>query len=141
MSVGNSLQAYSSLYLAQRIYNNNPNSSSSSSSRKTKPPAKTSSSSDLTTATSNSTATPLSARTFGTWTIMTAVVRLAAAYNIDNPVAYQLALASYVVAWLHFTSEWLVFKTARWNSALAGPVCISTGSIVWMVAQRGYYLK
>lgn len=82
----------------------------------------------------------LSSRIFGTWTIISAIVRLYAAYNISNPQLYQLAICAYAVAWAHFMTEWLVFKTAAWGRGLAGPIFISTGSLVWMLSQWGYYV-
>ena len=85
--------------------------------------------------------TALSSRLFGTWTVVSAVVRLYAAYNISNPQLYQLAIWSYAIAWVHFMSEWTVFKTVAWGRGLAGPVLISTGSLIWMVSQWGYYVQ
>ena len=85
--------------------------------------------------------TALSSRLFGTWTIVSAVVRLYAAYNISNPQVYQLAIWAYAIAWVHFMSEWMVFKTAAWGRGLAGPAFISTGSLVWMFSQWGYYVQ
>ncbi|BGP17152.1 ergosterol biosynthesis protein [Rhodosporidiobolus nylandii] len=55
---------------------------------------------------------PLQARTFGVWTLMSALVRIYAAYNISSKPMYDLALASYVLALGHFASEFLVFRTA-----------------------------
>ncbi|CAF9935487.1 MAG: ergosterol biosynthesis protein [Alectoria fallacina] len=83
----------------------------------------------------------LSSRIFGTWTIVSAIIRLYTAYNISNPQVYQLAIWAYVIAWAHFMSEWLVFKTAAWGRGLAGPIIISTGSLIWMLSQWGYYVK
>lgn len=88
-----------------------------------------------------STTTPLSARTFGTWTFLSAIIRFYAAYDIQNPALYQLALCSYLVAMMHFVSEWFVFGTARWGKGLAGPVFVSVGSVVWMVMQWGFYVR
>ena len=85
--------------------------------------------------------TALSSRLFGTWTIVSAVVRLYAAYNISNPQVYQLAIWAYAIAWVHFMSEWMVFKTAAWGRGLAGPAFISTGSLVWMFSQWDYYVQ
>lgn len=85
--------------------------------------------------------TALSARTFGTWTLITSILRCYAAYNISNPAMYQLAFASYLVAFSHFASEWLVFKTARWNSTFASPFLISTGTMVWMLSQWRSYVQ
>ena len=53
---------------------------------------------------------------------------------------YQLAMWTYLIAWVHFVSEWLVYRSASWGSGLAGPVGVSTGSLVWMWMQWGWYL-
>ena len=68
------------------------------------------------------------------------MVRVYAAYNIATPAVYDICLWSYVVAFAHFFSEWLVFKTARLNEGLLGPVLVSTMSILWMASQREAYL-
>lgn len=88
----------------------------------------------------NTTVTPLSARTFGTWTLVQSIVRLYAAYNISNPQIYQLAYLTYLVAGLHFMGEWLVFKTAKWGAPLAGPIIVSSSSLLWMTVQWGFYV-
>ncbi|KAJ6172074.1 Ergosterol biosynthetic protein 28 [Penicillium chermesinum] len=49
----------------------------------------------------------LSGRVFGTWTFLSAVVRFTAAYNIDNPVAYNLAMWTYGIALTHFLGEFV----------------------------------
>jgi hypothetical protein len=67
-------------------------------------------------------------------------LRLYAAFNIENPQIYQLAMWVYAVAWMHFMSEWVLFKTSRWGMPLAGPVIISTGTLVWMMVQWGAYV-
>jgi hypothetical protein len=46
----------------------------------------------------------------------------------------------YFIAFFHFTSEWMVFKTTRWGLPLAGPIIISTGSLVWMFTQWSAYI-
>jgi hypothetical protein len=84
--------------------------------------------------------TSLSARTFGTWTALSSVIRLYAAYHITNPQVYQIALYSYMIAWAHFLSEWLIFRTAKLGAGLAGPLVVATTSIVWMVSQREFYV-
>ncbi|KAG7717709.1 hypothetical protein KL933_002919 [Ogataea haglerorum] len=83
--------------------------------------------------------TPLSARTFGTWTLLAAIVRIYASYNISNPQIYDMCLYSYVLAGLHFGLEWLVYKTARFGKGLLGPLVVASTSIVWMVSQRNEY--
>jgi hypothetical protein len=135
IAVGNSIQSYTTLYYTKRIYNLDPSKPSPA------PTASKTSPAYPDTLTANSTVTPLSARTFGTWTFLTSIVRLYVAYNITNPAFYQLGLATYVVAFLHFFSEWLVFGTAGWGAGLAGPVFVSTGTISWMLAQWGFYTQ
>lgn len=127
MSVGNSVQCYRTLKLARQIYNADP----------MKPSLKPISKDDL----SQSTVTALSSHTFATWTIITSIVRFYAAYNINNPAMYKVAFATYFVAFGHFTSEWLLFGNARWNSALASPLAISTGTLIWMASQWRWYLQ
>jgi len=83
--------------------------------------------------------TALSSRTFGTWTVLSAVLRAYAAYHIHNPVVYDLAIWSYAVAGVHFVSEWLVFGSAGPGAGLAGPLIFSSMSLAWMITQRGEY--
>lgn len=70
----------------------------------------------------NKTVNWLSSRTFGTWTFMASVLRLYAAYNITNPVVYDLAIWSYVIAGWHFLSEWLIFGTASYVWPVPSPL-------------------
>ncbi|KAI9824106.1 MAG: ergosterol biosynthesis protein [Thelocarpon impressellum] len=84
---------------------------------------------------------PLSAHIFGTWTVLASLIRLYAAYHIGNPQLYELAIWANAVGFLHFTSEWAVFRTARWGTPLAGPVIVSSVSLVWMLSQRSYYVR
>jgi len=121
ISIGNSIQAYNTLHYTARVYSGSA----------ILPGSKT----------PLNPVTALSARTFGTWTFLSSVIRLYAAYYIDNSAVYQLALWTYVVAFGHFVSEWLYFGTARWGKGLAGPVAVSTGSLVWMYLQWGWYVS
>lgn len=112
ISIGNSIQAYSTVAYTKRVYSGAPNE-----------------------------VTPLSARTFGTWTFVSAVVRIYAAYFIHEQKMYELAFAMLLGANFHFMMEWLVFKTARWGPGLSGPIIISSVSIVWMWTQWDFYVK
>lgn len=85
--------------------------------------------------------TPLQSRTFGTWAMLSSVVRLYAAYNIHNKQVYELCLATWVIAVLHFTSEWLVFKTALMRRGLASPILLAGITGAWMIVVKGYYVK
>ncbi|KZW02943.1 Erg28-like protein [Exidia glandulosa HHB12029] len=83
---------------------------------------------------------PLSARTFGTWTFLSAIVRLYCAYNITEKTIYDVTLWSYAIVIFHFGSEWLYFRTASPGAGLLSPVIIGSISFFWMFAQRDYYL-
>lgn len=83
----------------------------------------------------------LSARTFGTWTALSSIVRLYTAYHINNPVVYEICLWTYAIAFAHFFSEWLVFGSARWGRGLASPVAVSTLTMAWMLSQWSYYVN
>jgi hypothetical protein len=85
--------------------------------------------------------TGLSARTFGTWTFISSVIRFYGAYHIANPQIYQLVFWSYAVAFGHFALEWLVFGSAKWGKGLAGPAFVSTGTLIWMWLQWGFYVQ
>ncbi|KAL8789162.1 MAG: hypothetical protein Q9213_001269 [Squamulea squamosa] len=112
VSIGNSIQSYLTASYTRRIYS-----------------------------APETTVTPLHARTFGTYTAVVSIIRLYAAYDLTDPMLYQLAIWTYVVALGHFYSEWLIFRTARWGEGLAGPVVISVGSLAWMLSQWGQYIR
>lgn len=116
MSIANSIQAYTSLAGSQQVY-------CGSSTTKTSP------------------VTGLSARTFGTWTALSSVIRLYAAYHISNPQVYELCLWTYGLAFAHFFSEWFVFGSTRWGKGLAGPVLVSTVTGTWMLMQWSAYVR
>lgn len=89
------------------------------------------------------TVTPLQARTFGAWTLTSAIVRAYAAYNISNkpfvfPIMgparwlnlsfsiYDMAMLTYLIAFGHFFSEFLIFRTAKFGAGLLGPAVVSS---------------
>lgn len=85
--------------------------------------------------------TNLSARTFGTWTFLTSVVRFYGAYNlVGNKQMYELCIWTFVVAGFHFFSEWLWFNNCKLDKGLAGPLVVSTTSLVWMFSQKEFYV-
>ncbi|GAA5904529.1 hypothetical protein JCM5296_005475 [Sporobolomyces johnsonii] len=83
---------------------------------------------------------PLQARTFAVWTLMSAAVRIYASYNISNKVMYDLALISYALAWLHFVSEAVIFRTAGLTGVIS-PFIVSSTSLVWMIKQYDFYVR
>lgn len=84
--------------------------------------------------------TNLSARTFGTWTIITSIVRFYGAYYLHNKQIYELCFCTFLVAGGHFISEWLRYKTCKFGSGLLGPLVVSTTSIIWMYLQKDFYV-
>lgn len=63
-----------------------------------------------------------------------------AAYNITMPVAYDLAAWSFVIALVHFVSEWLGFGTAQLKGRFVGPLVVASSTLAWMMTQRDAYL-
>ncbi|CZT19335.1 related to ERG28 Protein involved in synthesis of ergosterol [Ramularia collo-cygni] len=135
VSIGNSIQCYISLDGSRAVYTGTDNNKKKPSPKKTSPNPKPSES------TSSSPVNALSARTFGTWTALSSIVRMYAAYNINNPQVYEICLWTYGIAFAHFFSEWLVFGSARWGKGLGSPVAVSTVTTVWMLSQWGYYVR
>ncbi|KAH0585421.1 hypothetical protein H2248_008662 [Termitomyces sp. 'cryptogamus'] len=111
-AVFNSLQNFATLKLTSRIYNVKPNA-----------------------------VTALQARTFAVWTLTSAVVRFYAAYNIHNKLCYDMAMLTYLIAFGHFSSEWLIYRSASMNLGLLSPVIVSTTSLIWMFNQYTFYVR
>ncbi|KAI6006522.1 Erg28 like protein-domain-containing protein [Pisolithus orientalis] len=84
--------------------------------------------------------TALQARTFAVWTLTAAIVRGYAAYHIHDKRIYDMALFTYLIAFGHFSSEILIFRTARLNSAALSPVIVSTVSLIWMLRHYDFYV-
>ncbi|KAF5377364.1 hypothetical protein D9757_008014 [Collybiopsis confluens] len=84
---------------------------------------------------------PLQARAFGTWTLTSAVIRGYAAYHIHNKAVYDIAIFSYLIAFGHFTSELLIFKTAKLNGPVLSPFIVSSLSMLWMITQYDFYVS
>lgn len=113
VSVFNSVQTYiSGLELTRKVYDNKPQE-----------------------------VTNLSARTFGTWTVLASIIRFYGAYYISDPVVYNLTFSSFLLAGAHFASEWLVYKTVKFGKGLAGPLITASLTITWMTLQRDFYVK
>ncbi|CEP63486.1 Erg28p LALA0_S08e03576g [Lachancea lanzarotensis] len=83
--------------------------------------------------------TKLSARTFGTWTFVSSVIRLYGALYLNEEHIYQLVCISYLVALAHFGSELLVFRTCKIGKGFMGPLLVSTTSLAWMYTQKEFY--
>ncbi|KAJ3402051.1 ergosterol biosynthesis protein [Chytridiales sp. JEL 0842] len=68
--------------------------------------------------------TDLMSRMMGTWTFTSAVIRVYTAYNMNNPVAYQMCMWTYAIALASFFSEVFVYKTAPLRSPGVFPAMI-----------------
>ena len=84
---------------------------------------------------------PLAGRLFGTWTLITSIVRFYAAYNLHLAPMYNIALWTYVVALGHFGSELFVFKTMSFGPPQLFPFTFASVAIVWMTLVRDYYVE
>jgi hypothetical protein len=84
--------------------------------------------------------TPLAGRLFGTYTVVAALVRLYAAYNITAQPMYDLAMWTYVVALGHFVSEFLVYKTMDFGLPQFFPFTVSTSGLIGMTLVRSHYI-
>ncbi|KII89913.1 hypothetical protein PLICRDRAFT_53052 [Plicaturopsis crispa FD-325 SS-3] len=85
--------------------------------------------------------TPLQARTFAIWTLTSAIVRGYAAYNIHDKAIYDITLFTYLLAFGHFSSELLIFRTANINVGIMSTFAVATTSMVWMFKQYDFYVK
>jgi len=112
----NSIQSYASLDYAKQLYAGSPQTNGIS-------PVNN-----------------LSARTFGTWTFLSSVVRIYAAYNISSPIAYDLAIWTYGIALTHFVTEWLIYGSAQLRGRFVFPLIVALSTAAWMLVQRAEYV-
>ncbi|KAL2760263.1 hypothetical protein ACRALDRAFT_1078949 [Sodiomyces alcalophilus JCM 7366] len=146
ISVGNSAQAFLTLHFTRRVYNgrfvantNLPpktaNYDPEDSAKKLVP---------ATTAAASSNAadqvTPLMGRLFGTWTLITSIVRMYAAYHLRHGHMFDLAWWTYVIAFSHFSSEMFIFKSMTFGKPQIGPFVFASLALFWMPLTRSYYV-
>jgi hypothetical protein len=86
-------------------------------------------------------ATPLSSRTFGTWNAAVGIVRIFAAYHINEPAWYQMQMITNIVGLIHFSLEAFVYKTSPPSGPWLAPVLVSSFGLIWSVLQYGFYVK
>ncbi|RKP23123.1 hypothetical protein SYNPS1DRAFT_19116 [Syncephalis pseudoplumigaleata] len=84
--------------------------------------------------------TALTSRFFAAWTAASAVIRLYAAYHIQNAAIYDMAYWSYIIAFLHYGAEIFYYRTAHIRGPAFAPCVVSTTSIVWMTLMRSHYV-
>ncbi|KAI3316684.1 transmembrane domain-containing protein [Xylariaceae sp. AK1471] len=148
IAVGNSLQNYLTLHYSRRLYNGQfvpnpslpPKSTSfdpEDSTRKLAPASAINAKDGRTT----DQVTPLAARLFGTYTFISAIVRIYASYNLHLAPVYNIAVWTYVVALFHFGSEWAVYRTAYIGPPILFPFFFATVGIIWMTSQYNFYVE
>lgn len=85
--------------------------------------------------------TPLAGRLFGTWTLITSIVRCYAAYNLHIGPVYNMAYWTYIVAFGHFASEKLMFKSMTFGLPQVFPFALATCALIWMPLVRDHYVE
>lgn len=78
--------------------------------------------------TSQSQANYLSIQLFGTWTLVSFILRKYNAYDIENKEIYTMTTWTYVIALPYFVSEWLVFETMSIRKGTPPPPATATES-------------
>jgi hypothetical protein len=86
--------------------------------------------------------TALMGRMMGTWTLTSAIVRIYASYHISSKAAYDLTMATFIVALFSFSTEVFVYKTAPLTSPGVFPTFFVTIiHLIWMYQSYGDYVK
>ncbi|KIM33212.1 hypothetical protein M408DRAFT_150742 [Serendipita vermifera MAFF 305830] len=85
--------------------------------------------------------TPLAGRTSGIWTLTSAVIRLFCAYHISEQTIYHATIATYIIALVHFSSEFAIFRTANVGGGVISPLIVASISLTWMFTQYDFYVK
>ncbi|CAJ2514305.1 Uu.00g024240.m01.CDS01 [Anthostomella pinea] len=148
LAVGNSLQNYLTLHYSRRFYNGQfvPNASlppktaafnPEDSTQKLVPASPASAKEGRT----QDQVTPLAARLFATYTLISAIVRIYASHNLHVAPVYNITLWTYVVALFHFGSEFAVYRTAYLGPPILFPFFFATVGITWMVSQYSFYVE
>ncbi|OQV15835.1 putative ergosterol biosynthetic protein 28 [Hypsibius exemplaris] len=78
-------------------------------------------------------ATPLAARTYGMWTLLAAMVRFTYSVNIHNWELFLVTLSTFLIAFGHFVSEMLVFRSGLFDIGMLSPILVSGLSVIMML--------
>ncbi|KAI1382699.1 transmembrane domain-containing protein [Hypoxylon trugodes] len=148
IAFGNALQNYVTLHFSRRLYNGQfvpnpslpPKSAAFNPEDSTRKLVPASSVSNPKEARTQDQVTPLAARLFGTYTVVSAIVRIYAAYNLHLAPIYHITIWTYVVALAHFGTEFAVFKTA-YMGPVASTFAFATAGIIWMTSQYSFYVE
>ncbi|TLS31456.1 hypothetical protein PpBr36_03471 [Pyricularia pennisetigena] len=152
LAIGNALQNFTTLHYSRRIYNGlfvsnpalkrkersdeNPRHNPDDSINKLVPASSTGKDVEK----ANDQLTPLAARLFAVWTLITGVVRLYTAYDVSNQALYQLSVLTHFLAGGHYLSELLIFKTCRPSVPVLFPIFAGSTGFIWMTLQYTHYV-
>ncbi|KAJ2347771.1 ergosterol biosynthesis protein [Coemansia sp. RSA 2618] len=85
--------------------------------------------------------TPLTSHLFAAWTALSAILRYKCAFNIGDPLLFDITFWSYVIAGAHFMSECVVFRTVKVPGPVLSTFAVAITSIVWMIKDRDLYIQ
>ncbi|XP_043701232.1 ergosterol biosynthetic protein 28 isoform X1 [Telopea speciosissima] len=78
--------------------------------------------------------TEVHGRTFGVWTFLTCTLCFLCAYNLENKPLYLATFLSFIYAFGHFLTEYLVYHTMVITNLATVGIFAGT-SIIWMLLQ------
>jgi Erg28 like protein len=81
---------------------------------------------------------PLGGRVFASWTFITCMLCIMCGLRMQEPTLYLATLGSFIVAFVNFAAEFLIFQTVDVKGFLS-PFIISAISIIWLSAGWGTY--
>lgn len=80
----------------------------------------------------------LLAHVYGIKNIYTSLIRFYAAYNIEDPVLYTLAIWTYVGVFVLYVGELVLWRTVRLREGII-PILTAGLGIIWMLWQKNSY--
>lgn len=69
------------------------------------------------------------------------IVRIFAAYHINEASWYQMQMVANVIGLMHFGLEAFVFKTCRPSGPWLAPMSVATIGLVWSILQYSFYVR
>jgi Erg28 like protein len=81
---------------------------------------------------------PMGGRVFASWTLVTCMLCVLCAFRMQEPTLYLATLGSFIVAFINFAAEFLVFQTVDFKGFMS-PFIVSSISITWLIAGWGTY--
>lgn len=85
--------------------------------------------------------TRLAARLYGTWTLLSAILRTYCCYRLYDQTAYILTMITFAITTCHFTSEWMVFKTIKVNKSCFLALTAPPFTLAWMLLAYPFYFE